>query len=581
MTVKLLVKYRYGGIDYAVGNLLTADAGTESGLIAAKLADSNLTGGTTYTAPASVETVDETHIPAFALDSSGNVTGLVGPGGRPALTCGLIPNGLDQADEIEQYFNDTGKHYLTDFGPGTFIIGRTLNIQAKDKRQTRHNGAGGLGLNIKGSGIGATQLRYVGPSGTPAILISPVNGISQMTEMVNISDFSLVCANTNGTDQTVGTTRGSGIECRRQNTTETVFGLSRFERIQVDGFDYGISLDDATFTEIVQCQFPDALSCIRIGYNVDLLRVRQTDFSYQGAGNKNTMVGISDGWNPMNDGFFLPGSGDCIIFDQCIFNHIGLGFAHNVLEGNILFLGCYYEATLQYYLAAGAFAPNVTFQECHFSLMSTNDSALAKIDMSSTSLVSPFVRVVKCTGSPAATGPFIKFGTVAKINWSQNNISSSAGHLASSVVNYVATRVLPDGGSGNYVFGYFDSASPLAKVQGDPITVSTNTPAASVTLDTLTGDRFILKNLVASQTTTVSMALYQPSGHRQGQRITITFTTAASVTGVVIAFDTARFKLTSTITQPTVAFTTSQFEFEFVDVTNNRWIQVSPPNAWV
>jgi hypothetical protein len=81
MTVKLLVSYRYGGVDYAPLNLLTADAGTESGLIASKLAESNLTGGTTYVAPTAPESVDETHIAAFARDSSGNVVGLVAPGG--------------------------------------------------------------------------------------------------------------------------------------------------------------------------------------------------------------------------------------------------------------------------------------------------------------------------------------------------------------------------------------------------------------------------------------------------------------------------------------------------------------------
>ena len=91
MTVKLLVAYKYGGINYAVGNLLTADAGTETGLTAAKLADSNLAGGTAYVAPIAPESVDETRIAAYSFDSAGNVSGLVGPGGNVSLASNFGP----------------------------------------------------------------------------------------------------------------------------------------------------------------------------------------------------------------------------------------------------------------------------------------------------------------------------------------------------------------------------------------------------------------------------------------------------------------------------------------------------------
>ena len=53
MTVKLLVDWvdSRDGKNYLVGNLLTTDAGTESGLVAARLATSTLTGGTAYAPP--------------------------------------------------------------------------------------------------------------------------------------------------------------------------------------------------------------------------------------------------------------------------------------------------------------------------------------------------------------------------------------------------------------------------------------------------------------------------------------------------------------------------------------------------
>lgn len=53
MTVKLLMDWpdSRNGRQYVAGNLLTTDAGTETGLVNAKMATSNLTGGTNYVAP--------------------------------------------------------------------------------------------------------------------------------------------------------------------------------------------------------------------------------------------------------------------------------------------------------------------------------------------------------------------------------------------------------------------------------------------------------------------------------------------------------------------------------------------------
>ena len=52
MTVRLLIDWydSRNGRQYVAGNLLTTDAGTESGLVAAKVADANLAGGTNYVA---------------------------------------------------------------------------------------------------------------------------------------------------------------------------------------------------------------------------------------------------------------------------------------------------------------------------------------------------------------------------------------------------------------------------------------------------------------------------------------------------------------------------------------------------
>lgn len=64
MTVRLLVDWldSRDGRQYRAGNLLTTDSGTESGLVAAKLADTTITGGTSYRAPAVPEVASQAEL---------------------------------------------------------------------------------------------------------------------------------------------------------------------------------------------------------------------------------------------------------------------------------------------------------------------------------------------------------------------------------------------------------------------------------------------------------------------------------------------------------------------------------------
>lgn len=82
MTVKLLQDWYDTETQrqYRGGNLLTKDANTEAGLIALKMADANLTGGTAYQAPVVSRNLNPPA--ALALDpATGAPVGLVGPSG--------------------------------------------------------------------------------------------------------------------------------------------------------------------------------------------------------------------------------------------------------------------------------------------------------------------------------------------------------------------------------------------------------------------------------------------------------------------------------------------------------------------
>ena len=91
MTVRLLAAW---GI-YPANAIISIDSATETGLVAAKLADTVLTGGVAYVAP--VDKTDYDQPAKLRIDPlTGAVTGLVGPGGKYAVngttqdTCVLI-----------------------------------------------------------------------------------------------------------------------------------------------------------------------------------------------------------------------------------------------------------------------------------------------------------------------------------------------------------------------------------------------------------------------------------------------------------------------------------------------------------
>jgi lysophospholipase L1-like esterase len=87
MTIRLLTPYD----KYPVNSIVTLDAGTEAGLIAAKMAQADTTGGTPYVAP----TAPNQLVPAqLSVDPFGNVLGLQGPTGKVQSISGNQANTL-------------------------------------------------------------------------------------------------------------------------------------------------------------------------------------------------------------------------------------------------------------------------------------------------------------------------------------------------------------------------------------------------------------------------------------------------------------------------------------------------------
>lgn len=115
MTVRLLAKHK----QYPIGSIVTLDAGTEAGLVAAKLADTNLAGGVPYVAPV---VPNQRYTAQVEVDaSSGSVAGIVNP-----KTGDVLPLGSGGADLIVTGTQAVGAVLTGAYskGSGTFRFAR-------------------------------------------------------------------------------------------------------------------------------------------------------------------------------------------------------------------------------------------------------------------------------------------------------------------------------------------------------------------------------------------------------------------------------------------------------------------------
>ena len=137
------------------------------------------------------------NVPTWGRDTSGNVTGLVGPDGSVIIGGALCPTGNDQASEIEQYINDTAGDYAATLAAGEFIIGSPLALYSRKNYGTKW-GEKGIGIALKGAGAANTKILYTGDKASPCFLItdpgSTATEISLRNTFGEFSGFSLLSA---------------------------------------------------------------------------------------------------------------------------------------------------------------------------------------------------------------------------------------------------------------------------------------------------------------------------------------------------------------------------------------------------
>lgn len=540
----------------------------------------------------------------------------------------ITATGYDQASEIEQYFNDTGginRAQGTDFGRGTYVLGRPIVIRhsRKDPKWTSAYGSGGLsyGLRMLGVSPGETVLQYVGKTDLtdsdgnlrPAILVTTPNSQpapynANRDVMSLIEGFQLVCS-PDGVRNPIGTVTGSAIEFRPESGAIRVASSPaqvghELRRLVIDGFAYGVSGYDVTNILLSRVWFQDFLQAVRLGYNCDIWEFDQCMFGMEnygtgagtnGAGHRLNTLSIATGWQPSGT-YVAPGNANNLLFRECwVYNHdqfIVLG----ANEQNIKLDNVYFEKMAQYFSSGVSTGKLVLdLNNCHFSNPSDinlawNDARVipmfigngfgAKIDVGSGSGI---ISLRHCTSDAvlAPPGGYLRVkngGDVYRIVLESNDLSAGAhGHmLADDGASGSQTRTLPNRANGSYTFGGWLGMSKLSGQDITPDGKATgsypNIGAGNVTLDHNVADSYSYTLPTAGTVTFTTAGGYPPDGLRIKLRIRSPASGSCNV-----AF--SGYFSPDAITQHGASLNSySYFEFECL---NSRMIQVSPPNKWV
>lgn len=568
----------------------------------------------------------------FAMTGSATYTGSE----LSALVSGAgigAPTGYDQADQIEQYFNDTGGAARggVDFGAGTYIIGRPITIRHSRKDAKWTGVAGGsigisYGLRMTGISPGETVLKYTGSTALtdadgnlrPAILITPPNNQSSPYNanrdyMSLVEGFQLISA-PSGVRSPVGSPAGSGIEFRPESAAIRVANspcshTQELRRLIIDGFAYGLSLYDATLFKIDRVWWQDFTEALRLGYNSDFIELDQCMFGMEGygvgtgtdgAGHRLNSVAIKTGWAPTpsgGGGYLAPGGANCVLLREVWCRDIDQFMVIGANEQGIKWDNVYLEGVSQFISA-----PSTTgrlmldLDSCHFSNpasqnLAWNDSRVstmfagsgygAKMDIACTDSV---VTLRHCTSDTANSPPggYIRLragGDKHRIVMEANDLTAGArGHIVfDDGSSLFKTRTIPNRANGSYTFG---GHIGIGRIGGQEITPDgkatsayTALTAGTTTIDHLTADAYSY-TLPTSGTVTFTTASgnYPPDG----SRIKLRLKSPASGS-CTIAF--SGYFAPDTITQHGASLNAySYFEFECV---NSRLIQVSAPNKWV
>lgn len=432
--------------------------------------------------------------------------------GAAGLAQVLLPSGGDDTVAIQSHIDTAAAAGLPAmFGPGDFIVSGQINLRSSQVLTKWSNK--GLGLVVGGAGPGNTRLYYSGPSGDAMFLIDcpTAAGIGNRNYLTDISGMSILRATSGTTQIAAASTSGMAIAAVPSASGE-VFHTANFRRLLIDGFDYAITLSDATLVDIDTVWFLEFLVAIRAGYNVDLLKVRHSMFGSEqfGSSYRNSAVAYQNGFN---DGFNAVGAfEDAVEFEQCWFMKIGKAFELGTDLGikGLRINKCYFENVKRYLHAQGTSGQvNAEIRGCKFSAHTVNDvtqtnPTLANYeakfqfdgDIAAIGGVTPYLTLEdNIADYSQGANAWVSFNSrVGRVFWKNNYMrsSSSFGHIRCIKTGYATWRTLPNEGVGQWVMGDTDQGG-IGLLDGEPVVVTaTISAAATYNISLLSGNHFIL-----------------------------------------------------------------------------------------
>lgn len=421
----------------------------------------------------------------------------------------LMPSGGDDAARITEYVSDMAASGLrARLGPGDFVVGAPMVWRS---RQVMGKwGAKGIGLKVIGAGGGNTRLLWASASNTDAMLRidSPASaGIGSRNYLTEVEGVSFSRA-PGGAEIAAGTTSGVGIMGVPEAAGQ-VLHTCRFRDLVIDGFDYGMTLSDCTLAELDTVWFVEFLVGLRVGYNIDICKIRHSMFGSEqfGTSYRNSAVAIQNGFS---DGFNPATSENIIEIEHTWFMKHGKAFeANSTSLAGVRFNRVYLEDMRQYFHHVGTSNGDsvVSFSECHFSHPTTNDTA------QSDPLLADYRAKIQFDGDPAVTGgkrpiltvrdctadalqpanAWVSFNArngIVKIENTTWRPSALYGHVRCTRTSHAGWRDVPPDGSGilgTWTLGDSNQGG-LGVIDGNHIETSATIPSGGTyEIDVLNG----------------------------------------------------------------------------------------------
>lgn len=485
----------------------------------------------------------------------------------------LVPTGNDDSALVEEFVNDMAASGEIAGLDGEFIIAQPMTWYS---HRVTDNGSGkwgnkGIGLNVQGKGAGNTVLKVTGnsPITIQAATDKNIGARNYLTKVSGLSALRYV----GSSPIAAGATDGSLFMCVPAQAGDC-FHTPKFSDLFLDGFDYPLTLSDCTLPELDTVWFHEFKDAIRLGYNIDLLKIRHGMFGSEQFGTtyRNDSRAIVNGYS---DGFHSTSNSDNVVIDTCWFMKHGVAVSA-AKDIQLELRNSYFEGMRQYFDSSTCTEPCVvSFDSNHFSLSSDNDDV--NYPKSVFGVHDLTLNVSKNTGTAySPLGGYFGFNSPnTTVDWRSNRLlasgSGTSAHLRWLVAGSLHQRTLPNYGKGTYCFG---GTTGMSKLCGPEIPLSV---ASTGTISTAHTDGDLINIPALTGNLTINPSSSNPTQPYDGTVMTYKITSDAVTGSTYNVTWSSSFIFGTPWVNATATGQTCVVKFER---RSGKWVQIGYGNKW-